>query len=286
MILVCGIHGSGKTQYCNNLKLKYGINVYTASQLIDERIPLNQNKTKKIDQINRRQEVLLEKVKSLLSCEKNLILNAHLCLVNKENKIERIPLNVFQSMPITEIHLVECSSAEIRNRIYHRDEIVWDEIFINKFIERERKYAQELSELLNVNLKIADTSLNNKKNIILPIAPKYIEKILSGEKKYEYRKKLCKNDIDKIYLYSTAPIKGIVGEVKVLGKIEKSKGELWNTTSQYSGIDKQFYEEYFLNNSNACAYRLGEVTKYVSKIPLENVGIHYIIQSFAYVNDI
>ena len=82
MILVCGIHGSGKTQYCNNLKLKYGINVYTASQLIDERIPLNQNKTKKIDQINRRQEVLLEKVKSLLSCEKNLILNAHLCLVN------------------------------------------------------------------------------------------------------------------------------------------------------------------------------------------------------------
>lgn len=286
MILVCGIHGSGKTQYCNNLKLKYGINVYTASQLIDERIPLKQNKTKKIDQINRRQEVLLEKVKSLLSCEKNFILNAHLCLVNKENKIERIPLNVFQSMPITEIHLVECSSVEIRDRIYHRDEIVWDEIFINKFIETERKYAQELAELLNVNLKIADTSLNNKKNIILPIAPKYIEKILSGEKKYEYRKKLCKNEIDKIYLYSTAPVKGIVGEVKVLGKIEKSKGELWNTTYQHSGIDKQFYEEYFLNNSNACAYRLGKVTKYVSKIPLENVGIHYIIQSFAYVNDI
>ena len=163
MILVCGIHGSGKTQYCNNLKLKYGINVYTASQLIDERIPLKQNKTKKIDQINRRQEVLLEKVKSLLSCEKNFILNAHLCLVNTENKIERIPLNVFQSMPITEIHLVECSSVEIKDRIYHRDEIVWDEIFINKFIETERKYAQELAELLNVNLKIADTSLNKKK---------------------------------------------------------------------------------------------------------------------------
>ena len=53
-------------------------------------------------------------------------------------------------MPITEIHLVECSSGEIRNRIYHRDEILWDEIFINKFLERERKYAQELRQMFTI----------------------------------------------------------------------------------------------------------------------------------------
>ena len=52
MILVCGIHGSGKDQYSNNLKLKKDMNAYTASQLINQTLPLRQYKTKKIDQID------------------------------------------------------------------------------------------------------------------------------------------------------------------------------------------------------------------------------------------
>ncbi len=48
MILVCGIHGSGKDQYSNNLKLKKkDMNAYTASQLINQTLPLRQYKTKK-----------------------------------------------------------------------------------------------------------------------------------------------------------------------------------------------------------------------------------------------
>lgn len=286
MILVCGIHGSGKDQYSNNLKLKNGINIYTASQLINQILPLNQNKTKKIDQIENRQHILLDAIKEISLHEYNFILNAHLCLINEKNEIERISADIFQSMPITEIHLVECSPTDIKQRMYGRDKISWDESFINFFLTEEKKYAIELSKLLNVPLQIVDTSSNNKQNIILPIAPLYIEKIFSGEKKYEYRKKLCKNDISKIYLYSTAPVKGIVGEVEVIGKIEENTEHLWDLTSQYSGIDKDFFNKYFSNCTKACAYKLGQVKKYANKIPLHNVGINYIIQSFCYINDI
>ena len=38
-------------------------------------------------------------------------------------------------MPITEIYLVECSAKEIKQRIYDRDRILWDEAFINSFLE-------------------------------------------------------------------------------------------------------------------------------------------------------
>ena len=38
-------------------------------------------------------------------------------------------------------------------------------------------------------------------SILLSIKPEYVEKILSGEKRYEFRRKLCKDEIDKIYVY-------------------------------------------------------------------------------------
>lgn len=286
MILVCGIHGSGKDQYSTILKLKKNMNTYTASQLINQTLPLGQYKTKKIDQIDTRQYILLDAIKEILYHEKNFILNAHLCLINKNGEVERISSDIFRNMPITEIHLVECSAREIGQRIYRRDEISWDTIFIQSFLEEEKRYAIELSQLLKVPLSIINTSASNKKNIILPIAPKYIGKILSGEKKYEYRKKLCKNNISRIYLYATAPVKGIVGEAEVTEKLEKGTDDLWNSTFQDSGIDVRFFYKYFEGCSRACAYKLGTVKKYANTIPLHSIGIDYTIQSFKYISDI
>ena len=170
--------------------------------------------------------------------------------------------------------------------MYRRDEISWDIRFIQSFLEEEKKYAIELSQLLNVTLSVINTSSDNKKNIILPIAPQYIEKILSGEKKYEYRKRLCKNNISRMYLYATAPVKGIVGEAEVIGKLEKNPKDLWNLTFQDSGIKVELFYKYFENYSRACAYKLGTVTRYANIIPLHNIGIDYIIQSFKYISDI
>ena len=286
MILVCGIHGSGKDQYSNNLKLKKDMNAYTASQLINQTLPLRQYKTKKIDQIDSRQHILLETMKEIVLHEENFILNAHLCLINEKGEVERISIDVFKNMPITEIHLVECSAKEIEQRMYRRDEISWDIRFIQSFLEEEKKYAIELSQLLNVTLSVINTSSDNKKNIILPIAPQYIEKILSGEKKYEYRKRLCKNNISRMYLYATAPVKGIVGEAEVIGKLEKNPKDLWNLTFQDSGIKVELFYKYFENYSRACAYKLVTVTRYANIIPLHNIGIDYIIQSFKYISDI
>lgn len=286
MIVVCGIHGSGKDRYCKNLKLKDGINTYTVSQLINQVIPLRQNRTKRIDKIDERQSILLEAIKEISSHENNFILNAHLCLVNQSGKIERIALEIFQNMPITEIYLVECSAKEIKQRIYDRDRILWDEAFINSFLEEEKKYAVELSRLLKVPLCFVDTNSDSRKNIILPIAPRFIEKILSGEKKYEYRKTLCKANISRIYLYATAPIKGIVGEAEVTGKWEDSIDGLWNLTYSESGINKEFFDNYFEGSAKACAYKLGKIKKYMHLISLESIGIDYTIQSFKYIGDI
>lgn len=121
-----------------------------------------------------------------------------------------------------------------------------------------------------------------KKSIILSIKPCYVHKILNGEKKYEFRKRLCKEDIEYIYIYSTYPEKSVVGYVRVLEKIKTSKKDLWNKTYQFAGIEKADYDKYFQHQENAYAYRLGAVVKYEKPLPLDYFGVAKAPQSFLY----
>lgn len=142
-------------------------------------------------------------------------------------------------------------------------------------------------EISSMNNKVDESTLSSeKKNIILPIKPQYAFKILDGEKKYEYRKKLCKNQIDKIYVYATSPVKMIVGELEVANKICMDKAEMWEYTQEYAGITKKDYDKYFEKMSYACAYEAGGVKKYKSPVTLNQVGIEYVLQSYVYVPEL
>ena len=49
-------------------------------------------------------------------------------------------------------------------------------------------------------------------NVILSIRPTFCKMIFSGQKKYEYRKRVfTRSDVDKVYIYATKPICRIVG---------------------------------------------------------------------------
>lgn len=123
------------------------------------------------------------------------------------------------------------------------------------------------------------------KNIILSIKPEFVEKILSGEKKYEYRKKVCKEDVEKIYIYATAPIKMVVGEVEVIGKKRLNKEKLWEKTQKQSGITKEFYDKYFVNCEEGSVYCLGKIIKYEKGKLLQEFGVKVPPQSFVYYKD-
>lgn len=121
--------------------------------------------------------------------------------------------------------------------------------------------------------------------ILLPIHTVYINRILLGEKKYEYRTRLCKEPIELILLYATTPVKKIVGEVQVLGKLSMEKEELWKATKAHAGIEHCTYLKYFSKSTIANAYMLGDVRAYKQHYPIAAVGIEHTPQSFAYIND-
>ena len=73
--------------------------------------------------------------------------------------------------------------------------------------------------------------------ILLSINPEHVENIFNGNKKYEYRKIKCKEKVDKIIIYSTAPIMQVVGEAEVKKILEDTPEEIWKITQNESGIN-------------------------------------------------
>ena len=121
--------------------------------------------------------------------------------------------------------------------------------------------------------------------MLMPINPEYVDEILMGNKKYEYRKiKAKRKNIDKMVIYSTSPIMRVVAEVDVEGIIEASPEKLWEQTKEYSGITKDFYSKYYKNKEIAIAYKLGNIKVYDKPKKLCDIGINYVPQSFIYLD--
>lgn len=119
--------------------------------------------------------------------------------------------------------------------------------------------------------------------MLLSINPEYVESIMLGYKKFEFRKVRCRENVEKIIIYATSPVMRIVGEVEVLGIIEDNPDVVWNLTENYSGISRRFYNTYYEGRKKAVAYRLGEVKKYSRPKTLSDYGLHFAPQSFVYV---
>lgn len=120
--------------------------------------------------------------------------------------------------------------------------------------------------------------------ILMPINPEYVDEILAGRKKYEYRKiKAKRTNIDKMIIYSTSPVMKVVAEVEIKGILQENPEQLWELTKNYSGVTKEFYNQYYKNI--AIAYELGKIVKYEKPKDLIDIGINYIPQSFVYMDN-
>ena len=122
------------------------------------------------------------------------------------------------------------------------------------------------------------------RTILMPIKPIYVNEILNGNKKYEYRKiKAKKDNIDKMIIYATSPIKKVVGEATIINILEDTPENIWEKTQKYSGIEKEFFDIYYKNRNVAIAYQLENIIKYEKTLDLKELGINYYPQTFIYL---
>ena len=119
--------------------------------------------------------------------------------------------------------------------------------------------------------------------LLMSINPEHVENILAGTKKFEFRKSKCKEQIESIVIYSTAPVMKVVAEVEVKDIIEDTPQTVWKRTSDAAGIDKSFFDTYYSGRDTAVAYVLGCVTQFDSPRNLTDYGVKAAPQSYVYI---
>jgi predicted transcriptional regulator len=123
-------------------------------------------------------------------------------------------------------------------------------------------------------------------NVLLSIRPKYVEAIMSGNKRYEFRKAIFRNkNIEKVYIYSTAPVKKVVGSFMIGDIIEDYPNRLWEQLSEFSGLnDKEFFS-YFNRRKKGFALKIENLEKFNYPLDPRDVIPDFVPpQSFCYLD--
>ena len=121
--------------------------------------------------------------------------------------------------------------------------------------------------------------------ILMSIKPEYVDKIFSGSKKYEYRKRMCKEKIDTIIVYSSSPIQKVVGELKIKQVLYDKKSIIWDKTNRYGGITKTKYDKYYENCDYAVAYEIEKTILYDKQNDLKDFNVKMAPQSYVYITN-
>lgn len=118
--------------------------------------------------------------------------------------------------------------------------------------------------------------------VLLSIKPEFVKKIIRGEKKYEYRRKIFKKDVESVIIYASSPLQRVVGEFVIADIIESDLSTLWKRTHRYSGINEEFFWEYFKGTNKGFALKIGNLILYDEHLSIDNFGVRA-PQSYVYV---
>ncbi len=157
MIFVSGVHGVGKSFFCDRVESELGIKSYSASQLITEKRKRGFELNKYVPDIEDNQPLLIEALNELRH-EGEFILDGHFCLLDAEGNITRISLETYFRLSPDAMILLTEKPEVIAVRRERRDGIKVYIRQIDAFQNEERAYAKEIAAQLGVPLFISEGS--------------------------------------------------------------------------------------------------------------------------------
>lgn len=121
--------------------------------------------------------------------------------------------------------------------------------------------------------------------VLLSIKPEFAEKIFNGTKRFEFRRRIYKDEnVKSVVVYASAPISKVIGEFEIETVHHEELDSLWDSTRQFAGISEAYYRKYFNGKASGYAIEVKRVRKYREPLGIrESFGIGP-PQSFAYVD--
>lgn len=120
--------------------------------------------------------------------------------------------------------------------------------------------------------------------VLLSIKPEYATKILTGEKRFEYRRRVFSRTVSAVVVYATSPTRKLVGEFQVDAILDDCPASLWQATAGEGGVTADQFFAYFDGCARGYALRIAHVTKYPEPVDPGDVFKDFRApQSFAYI---
>lgn len=169
VIFVCGVHGVGKTNFCNKLSTELCIPYYSSSKLIKKKNNLlisSVKGEKRVKNISYNQNILIGAVKEILINSPSIILDGHTTILDQNNDITTLPKDLFIDLRVSVFILMELPAKEILQRLLNRDGTTPPEEQIENCKILERKHSEYLAKSLKIPLYFTDGSDMSTKRLL------------------------------------------------------------------------------------------------------------------------
>ena len=122
-------------------------------------------------------------------------------------------------------------------------------------------------------------------NVLLSIRPKYAQKIFSGEKRFEFRKRKPRQAVGRVFVYECHPSRTIVGWFSVSQIHSGPPGEIWEKCKESGGIDEEAYFSYCRGKKAIHALEIDQVFRFEPPMnPIDTFGDFRPPQDFVYLD--
>ena len=153
LIFIAGIHGVGKSTFCNNFKnIHSNLECFSASSLIKNYKSNAFTDSKQVPNIDANQDVLINALKSQKITKDLVLLDGHFCLFDSEFIPQEIPLEVFLKLNLNLIILLTAPIELIIERMKSRDGKLHSVDKLSELQDLEISAAKNTAEKLNIPL--------------------------------------------------------------------------------------------------------------------------------------
>ncbi len=121
---------------------------------------------------------------------------------------------------------------------------------------------------------------------LISIRPCFVEKILSGEKRLEFRRSWAAEHVDVLVIYSSSPVQRIVATANVARLTKGSPTALWELAkTKGGGVSRQLIYDYFDGKKTGYAIEIADVYSFEQPVDPRKAFKNFVPpQSFRYLD--
>jgi adenylate kinase len=158
IVFVGGVHGVGKSTYCQHISERTGLQWFIASVLIKAEMQsaIAVGSKVVVDPIGN-QELLLRGVRNCVSPDRGrAILDGHFTLLNADGEIVAIDIDVFVRLGLERIIVIRDDAAAICTRLRERDKQDWSISKTSAHQDAEINQAHDVATKLRIPILLID----------------------------------------------------------------------------------------------------------------------------------